>query len=202
MSAEDKPVPATHSLAAAMAPGPDWAGLIDRCAAGDESALGTLYDQTAALVNGLAFRILGDATSAEEVTGDVYLQVWRQAARYDRTRGAPLAWLLVLTRTRAIDRLRARRAPPALADTVEPPVAPSDPEDEAAVNERRRIVQGALGRLPPEQRQVIELAYFGGLSQSEIAATVGEPLGTVKTRIRLAMLRLRHALGAVREEST
>jgi RNA polymerase sigma-70 factor (ECF subfamily) len=201
MSAEDKPVPSTHSLAAAISPGPDWVSLIARSADGDESALAALYDATAGLVNGLAFRILGDATAAEEVTGDVYLQVWRQAGRYDPARGAPLAWLLMLTRTRAIDRLRARRAASVVPERIAPPVAPSGPEDEASVSERRRLVQGALGRLPPEQRQVIELAYFGGLSQSEIAATVGQPLGTVKTRIRLGMLRLRHTLVAVREES-
>src|SRR5262245_33921093 len=202
---EDHPVASGHSLAAVQPPSDDLGGLIARTARGEESALAALYDSTAALVNGLAMRILGDRGAAEEVTGDVYLQVWRQAVRYDQTRGAPLAWLLTLTRTRAIDRLRSNgsqraRTDPLRAAIVLPSTAPG-PEEHSHLSQRRRFVQEALTGLPADQRQAIELAYFGGQSHSEIAATLGEPLGTVKTRIRLGMLRLRDALAAAGKDA-
>jgi RNA polymerase sigma-70 factor (ECF subfamily) len=178
----------------------DWGLLIERTAAGEERALAALYDGTAAQVNGLALRILGDAGAAEEVTLDVYLQVWRQAVRYDPSRGRPLAWLLMLARSRAIDRLRAgateRAQASPFAEALPLPSAAALPEERSAAGERGRIVREAVARLPDDQRQAIELAYFVGLSQSEIAETLDTPLGTVKTRIRLAMVRLRETLGA------
>lgn len=167
---------------------------IGRMAAGDESALVALYDATAAMVFGLALRILGDHAAAEEVAGDAYLQAWRQAARFDRARGTPLGWLLTVARSRAIDRLRSAggRAVPAAAEADVAAVETPDALFEA--EGRRRLVREALARLRPEQREAVELAYFGGLSHGQIAARLGVPLGTVKTRLRLGMGHLRASL--------
>ncbi|HEU0176245.1 MAG TPA: sigma-70 family RNA polymerase sigma factor, partial [Blastocatellia bacterium] len=146
----------------------------------------------------LILRVLGDMSSAEEVLIDVYTQVWRQAASYDANRGAPLAWMATIARSRAIDRLRSgwqdqRRKEPLdiLGDT---PANAASPEETAAASERQRFVREALNLLTPEQRQVIELAYYSGLSHSEIAEKLNQPLGTVKTRTRLGMMKLREAL--------
>ncbi len=182
----------------------DWGAVIGRVAEGDEAALAALYDGTSSLVHGLALRIAGDRGVAEEVTADVYLQVWRQAARFDPARGAPLTWLLTLARSRAIDRLRSRASEPKtmepLAEAAALPSSTPDAEHGSAVDERRRLVARALGTLRPEQQRAIELAYFRGMSHSEIAARLGEPLGTIKTRIRLGMVRLRELLAPMREE--
>lgn len=186
-----------------MARDQEWAALIAQMAQGDQSAVGVIYDLTNRLVFGLILRILGDRSAAEEVLLDVYTQVWRQAASYDRSRGTPLAWLTTIARSRALDRLRAgwqeqqRRQP-----LDEMPDAPShglNPEDAAVTTEHRRLVRQALAALTPEQRQVIELAYYSGLSHSEIAARLNQPLGTVKTRTRLGMLKLREMLKPVLE---
>jgi RNA polymerase sigma-70 factor (ECF subfamily) len=177
----------------------DLGGLIGRCAQGDQTALAALYDTTAAQVNGLALRILSDREAAEEVTADVYLQVWRTAGSYDPERGVPLAWILTLARSRAIDRLRSasnqrrRTEPLERADCMAS--VDAGPEEATAGTQRRRVVLGALARLSPEQRQAIELAFYRGLSHSEIATELEEPLGTIKTRIRLGMMRLRDTLG-------
>jgi RNA polymerase sigma-70 factor (ECF subfamily) len=177
-----------------------WVRLLERTAGGDTDALARIYDGTASLVYGLALRIVGDAGNAEEVTEDVFLQVWRQAARYDASRSGAVHWLLTLARSRAIDRLRAgassrsRHAP--LEDAGEVHDAAPGPEHAAVAGERRTLVRNALARLSRDQRQAVELAYFRGMSHSQIAAHVGAPLGTVKTRIRLGMEHLRSALGA------
>lgn len=202
---EEYSVRSGQNLAAVHPQKDDLGTLIGRAARGDESALASLYDSTAALVNGLALRILRDRGAAEEVTGDVYLQVWRQAVRYDESRGSALSWLLTLARTRAIDRLRSganqrARTEPLRAAFAIPSTAP-DPEEHSHLSQRRRIVQQVLAQLPAEQRRAIELGYFGGLSHSEIAASLGEPLGTVKTRIRLGMLRLREGLAAAGKDA-
>jgi len=150
------------------------------------------------LVYSLASRILKDRFAAQEVTIDVYMQIHRQAADYDPEKGAPSAWLLTLTRSRAIDRLRMevkRRTREELLETTEAISAlTASPEEESATAELRRAVQAALLALAPEQRQIIEIAYYSGLSQSEIAATLGQPPGTVKTRIRSGMMALRETL--------
>ncbi|MDR4494714.1 MAG: sigma-70 family RNA polymerase sigma factor [Nitrospirales bacterium] len=178
-------------------------GLIGRTAQGDEAALGTLYDKTGSHVYGLAIRILGDTTMAEEVTMDVFLQVWRQAEQFDQSRGNPMVWLAVLTRSRAIDRLRVgkkdREAREPLQEVGEEPSPERDPEQRSFYLEQCRIVQQALASLPAEQREVIELAYFGGWSQNEIAIQIGQPLGTVKTRMRLSMMKLRNVLERLEE---
>jgi RNA polymerase sigma-70 factor, ECF subfamily len=179
----------------------DWAALIAQMAGGDEAALGTFYDTTSRLTFGLVLRILGDRSAAEEVLIDVYTQVWRQAAAYDRSRGTPLAWLTTIARSRALDRLRSgwqeqqRRQP--LDELHDMAARAASPEDAAAASEHQRLVQSALAALSPEQRQVIELAYYSGLSHSEIAAHLNQPLGTVKTRTRLGLLKLREALRPV-----
>jgi RNA polymerase sigma-70 factor (ECF subfamily) len=164
--------------------------LLRRLAGGDAEALGEFYDLYAGLANGLALRILRRATDAEDVVQEVFVQVWRQASRYDPERGSPQAWLSIMTRTRALDRLRrlvSRREDPGEAA----PVAQDVPRTDEAL-----AVKGALGTLTDDQREALELAYYEGLTQSEIAERLREPLGTVKTRIRSALIRLRETLGA------
>jgi RNA polymerase sigma-70 factor, ECF subfamily len=178
--------------------------LVKRISQGDEAAVAELYDMTSSIVYGLALRVLGEVSNAEEVVLDVYTQVWRQAGTYDEARGAPLAWLLTIARTRSVDRLRSgrqrrqRTEPFETSDTT--PVSTENPELAAEIAERRRLVRSALEELNSDQRQAIELAYYSGLSHSEIAARLNEPLGTVKTRIRLGMIKLREHLGPVFEK--
>ena len=176
----------------------EWGELIAQTAQGDQAALATLYDRTSPQVFGFVIKILNNREAAEEVTLDVYTQVWRQAHTYDRTRGAPGAWLMMLARTRAIDRFRAGAAEYGRVESLDAAqLFASDtdtPEQEVEGLERRKFVQQALATLSVEQRQAIALAYFYGLSQSEIADKLQLPLGTVKTRMRLGMIKLREAL--------
>jgi RNA polymerase sigma-70 factor (ECF subfamily) len=171
-------------------------------ASGDADALADLYDRHAARVYSLALRIVRDAGDAEDVVQEVFAQAWRQASRYTASRGAVTAWLLTLARSRAIDRLRARRARPEAqgADTAATELADlAPPVDWQYLSaEQIRLVRAALEQLPFLQRVAIELAYFDGLTHVEIAARLEEPLGTVKTRIRSALTKLRESLvGAV-----
>ncbi|HEX8068708.1 MAG TPA: sigma-70 family RNA polymerase sigma factor [Pyrinomonadaceae bacterium] len=180
----------------------ELAALIARVSEQDQDALSALYDLTSRQLYGLLLRIIGNAATAEEVLFDVYTQVWRQAARYDRGRGTPLAWLITIARSRALDRLRAGGADETRAEPLEHAyghACAADAEEDAIASELRRTVRAALDTLPPEQRAVIELAYYGGLSHSEIAGRLGQPLGTVKTRARRAMIKLRHVLNPVLE---
>ncbi|MDF0645408.1 MAG: sigma-70 family RNA polymerase sigma factor [Nitrospira sp.] len=176
----------------------ELAQLIALTAQGDQTALATFYDRTSPQVFGMIYKILDNREAAEEVTLDVYTQVWRQAHTYDTTRGAPGAWLMTLARTRAIDRFRAGAAEHGRIeslDAVELFASDDDtPEQNVEGQERRRYVQQALAVLTTEQREAVALAYFYGLSQSEIAAKLQLPLGTVKTRIRSGMIKLREAL--------
>lgn len=171
----------------------------------DENAFSEFYEKTCAIVNGLATRITGDPTTAEDVTVDVFAQVWESAGRYDSAVGSPEAWILNMTRSRAIDRLRSRaartRTRQEAIDSAEHVASfePS-PEESYAVTERRDIITDALTRLAPERRRVIELAYFSGFSHADIAARLDQPLGTVKTRARLGMMELRQALDRTRKE--
>lgn len=174
--------------------------LLERIAAGDGLALSQLYDRLAPMLLALARRILGDLAEAEEVVQETFLQVWHQAARYEAHRSAVSTWLVLITRSRAIDRLRTRKV---VGRTLEgfgqerkgehaSPEGPSSVQDQ----ERRLRVRRELDSLPGEQRDVLELAFFEGLTQSEIAERTGTPLGTVKTRTLLAMKKLRKALQA------
>jgi RNA polymerase sigma-70 factor, ECF subfamily len=173
------------------------AELIRGVAEGDEQALASLYDTTSRTVYGLLLRVLSDPSSAEEVLLDVYAQVWRQAASYCPERGRPLAWLTTIARSRAIDRLRRSRGDQQRAvplDEAARAAGGESVEEVVRAGEVRAVVRAALDALTPEQRDVIELAYYGGMSHSEIAAARGLPLGTVKTRTRLGMMRLREML--------
>ena len=174
--------------------------LVRRMAEGDERALGALYDRWSPVVHGIVARLLRQPDDVEDVVEETFWQAWRQAARFDRTRGAVQTWLLTIARSRALDRVRAlrrRREEPLEGDdgqTVVQQAAEGDPGLDAEASERRRIVVAALAGLPAEQREALELGYFGGLSQTEIAERTGQPLGTVKTRMRLAMQKLRSQL--------
>ncbi len=161
---------------------------INRMRCGDDSGLAELYDRYASLVNGLALRILRDPADAQDVLQAVFLQAWRQADRYDSSRGAPEAWLCTIARTRALDHLRRR------AVLKERPEVAGPPHPSVPPTVEKLAVRGALAELSKPQREALELAYYEGLTQTEIAARLGEPLGTIKTRIRSGMARLRVAL--------
>jgi RNA polymerase sigma-70 factor (ECF subfamily) len=173
--------------------------LLSRVAGRDSRALGELYDCTARYVLGLVRRMVADSDAAAEIVQEVYVQVWRTAASFDPARASGWSWLALLARSRAVDRLRAERSyRGALADfEVEPAAAAPSPEDEAGLAERSRLVRSAMAELPAEQRESLELAFFGDLSHSEIAERTETSLGTVKTRIRAAMQKLERALGPV-----
>jgi RNA polymerase sigma-70 factor (ECF subfamily) len=175
-----------------------WRGYLDAMQSGQTEALAQLYDETSSIVFGLALRILRNSQDAEEVVLDVYQQIWTSRRIYDAARGTVWAWLATLTRSRAIDRLRsggsrrARELP--LEIGWEPPSSDAIPEEESIFREERKLVRDALESLAPEQRQAIELSYFRGLTHVEVAERLGAPLGTIKTRIRGGMRRLREAL--------
>lgn len=179
--------------------------IVERLARGDAAALAELYDRHGRSVFSLAVRILSDHGEAEDLTQDVFSLAWRNAAKYDPSRGVVAAWLLVTTRTRAIDRLRSRRVRPGAATEDEvrrldaiPDAAPSV---ELMVADRQMAgrVRDAIALLPADQRLALELAYFEGLSHSEIGERTGTPLGTIKTRIRTGLARLRQAMHTGKE---
>jgi RNA polymerase sigma-70 factor (ECF subfamily) len=176
----------------------DDVAALARMANGDADALGELYDRHARAVYSLARRILHDPADAEDVVQDVFAQAWRQASRYSATRGVVAAWLLMLARSRAIDRLRARRTRPVEVSDNRPAAELVDTgppaEWQALSAEQAARVRAALAELPVLQRVAIELAYFEGCTQAEIAARLEQPLGTVKTRIRVALMKLREVL--------
>jgi RNA polymerase sigma-70 factor (ECF subfamily) len=187
------------------------AELVRRMQSGDERALGTFYDRWYPIVNGLVARMLKSADDVEDVVEETFWQVWRQSNRFAEGRGSVQTWVLTIARSRALDRLRATRrrredsidddGGENLASNAEPTFvrAESDPSLAVEQNERRQLIVSALGELPREQREALELGYFKGLSQSEIADRTGQPLGTVKTRMRLAMQKLRDRLSPLRE---
>jgi RNA polymerase sigma-70 factor (ECF subfamily) len=178
---------------------------VARMALGDEAALAALYETTSAFVYGLALRILRDRPSCEEIVVEVYAQAWKQARRYDATKGSVLTWLGMMARTRSIDLARARARFLAHESALDLDLETAEvglpgPLERTALHEHAARVRGALQSLPREQRSLIEAAFFGGLSHTEIAAAAGQPLGTVKTRIRLGLLALRRALAPLEEE--
>lgn len=174
--------------------------LLSRIAQQDQLALATFYDRYARTVYGLAFRSLRSVEESEEVVLDVFAQVWQIAPRYDAHKGRADTWLFTLARSRILDRLRklhrSRRSPTISIDAmkIQPQADGLDVLEEALITERRYQVTAALKTLPNEQRLVLELAYYQGLTQSEIVAQTGLPLGTVKTRIRLGLSKLKSAL--------
>ncbi len=172
--------------------------LVAAMARGDADALRALSARYSRMLAALAYRFVKDESDAEEIAADVLWQAWREAASFDATRSSVSAWMVMLGRSRAIDRfraLRARRAP----ENPEPPPEPvADALSELEVAERATIVKHAVGELETRERELLELAYFSDLSQTEIAEKVGIPLGTVKTRMRTALIKLRDALRRTR----
>jgi RNA polymerase sigma-70 factor (ECF subfamily) len=182
---------------------PDDYAIMDAIAAGDSTAMRTLYDRHSGLVFAMCLRML-----AEELLSEIFWELWDRRDRYDANRASPLTYLLTLTRSRGIDRQRARRSRPVMAslDSGEPargvgnPSAPVDPLKQTIAGEHSALVRGALSRLEPQQRQAIECAYFDGLSHSEIAEKLNKPLGTIKTYIRQGLIRLREAVRTTSRE--
>jgi RNA polymerase sigma-70 factor (ECF subfamily) len=165
----------------------------------DPEAFEVLYDRHGGVAYSLAYRIVGERTAAEEVTQEAFISVWRSGERFDATRGSVRSWLLSVVRNRAIDFLRSKagKAPKLTFDDdaiLEQRPAAERTEEEAIRRETADEVRGALGKLPGEQSKVIELAYFGGFSHSEIAAILGLPMGTVKGRMRLGLEKIRGEL--------
>jgi len=177
----------------AREPGELDQALLRRVAAGDESALASLYDRYAGVIYSVTNRILRDTGAAEEVVQDIFYQLWRSASQFDLARGSLPGWLLVIARNRAIDRLRGRSRK-LLEETMEPVATALALDTSAAQAEAMAKVRAALGSLPANQREALELAYFEGLTHTEIADRTGEPLGTIKTRLRTAVQSLKKAL--------
>lgn len=183
--------------------------LLARVVKGDQQAFSQLYDQSSSLLYALALRMLGNRDEAAGLLQEVYLEVWRKIARYDVGRGTPIAWLITLTRSRAIDRLRSRAA-----KGLNQMTTPLDSTSAAQIRDRgatpfesyadaelRTVVTSALAELPVPQQEAIEMAFYEGLSHTEIAARLNQPLGTVKTRIKLGLTKLRTALRGTWEQS-
>lgn len=183
------------------------ATLVRRMAEGDEHALGALYDRWHPLVHAVVLRIVRQRDDVDDVVEDVFWQAWRQADRFQAARGSVQTWLLTIARSRALDKVRARerrREEPIDGESgsiIVQLAADGDPSMDAESADRRRFVLAAMTELPAEQREALELGYFAGLSQSEIAERTGVPLGTIKTRMRLAMLKLRERLQNLRESA-
>jgi RNA polymerase sigma-70 factor (ECF subfamily) len=181
-------------------PPPDLtdAELLRRIAAGDTEAFGQLYDRTSRVLFSMARQILRNDAAAEDLLQDVYVQVWDRAGSFDESLGRPITWLMTLTRNRAVDRLRSSQRFERMIEAAQEESALTS-DGNAAVEpemdgEQRRVIRAALNGLSAEQRQALDMAYFGGLTQSEIAEELKVPLGTVKARIRRGMLQLRDAL--------
>lgn len=176
--------------------------LLKQIAQHEQAALSTLYDRYAHALYALAFKILGSVEEAEEVVLDVFSQVWETAQKYDAKRGRVDTWLFLMTRSRALDRLRAKQRQlkvlraSANAPDVTSSLSAIAPEDALLRSEQRDRIQAALAQLPVAQRQALELAYFKGLTYKEIAAKTGKSFGTVKTRLRLGLKKLREILNA------
>lgn len=174
------------------------ATLMEQVMAGEESAFATLYDRYSPMLFGMLMRILQDSQAAEEVLQDLFLQLWRKPGQFDPGRGSLPAWLTVIARNRGISKLRGRPTREVLEHTdglyANTLASSQNIESEASRTQLLDTLKVAMSRLPEEQRQVIELAYFEGMTQSEIAARTGSPLGTVKTRVRTGMQSLKQLL--------
>jgi RNA polymerase sigma factor (sigma-70 family) len=185
-------MPSEDSLVERLQP-PDFS-LIQRIIQQDRSALSVLYDRYARVVYAVAYRSLGSVEESEEVVMDVFAKIWTAAASYDAAKARVDTWIFMMTRSRVLDRLRSKQRRNKVTDAVmvfDLPTTTADHSLDLEIAERRNQVIAALATLPPEQRQVLELAYFSGWSQREIAESTGLALGTVKTRIRLGLEKLR-----------
>lgn len=177
--------------------------LLQRMAAGDQAALGALYDRFSRPLYSVAFQVINDAAEAEDIVHDVFMTLWQKAGDYSADRGRAFAWALTLTRNRAIDRLRSRRRRRELIDNAAPAdlgydetLSSNDSADDLWLNEKKVEVRQAVSALPADQRKALELAYFSGLTQQEIAAKLSEPLGTIKARMRRGLFKLRDLLAS------
>jgi RNA polymerase sigma-70 factor, ECF subfamily len=202
---QNEPDPATRVLgdllyadtAKALVSEKDWVGLVQCMAAGDQRALHALYERTHRIVFTLIVRITNNRETAEELTLDVFHDVWRRASTYDAAGGSVVGWIMNQARSRAIDRLRfegRKKRVNAHADNPLPATAASDPHEAFDVREQGRLLRNALTVLTPDERQAIETAFFSELTYDEVAARLNQPLGTVKTRIRSGLGKLRQAL--------
>jgi RNA polymerase sigma factor (sigma-70 family) len=186
------PVVGRNEAAAADQPSDEQ--ILEAVGRGDDDALGVLYDRFGRLAYGLAYRILRDQALAEDAVQEAFLAVWRSADAYKRERAKPSTWILTVVHRRAVDLVRReeRRRGEPLETAPEPTAGPAD--EDASLRDRRAAVQSALRELPGDQRQALELAYYGGLTQSELAERLGVPLGTVKSRMFAGLGRLRELL--------
>lgn len=174
------------------------ASLLRQSARGDEQAFAALYDATSARVHGLVLRVIRDPAQSEEVTQEVFLQIWRTAARYDENKGSALSWLMTLAHRRAVDRVRSAEAASRQDTTYHQNAHTVDHDTTAEAAEasmEARRVRSALAELTTVQREALELAYFGGYTHTEVATMLDLPVGTAKTRIRDGLIRLRDAMG-------
>jgi RNA polymerase sigma-70 factor (ECF subfamily) len=176
----------------------EWAKLVQSMAAGNQLALHALYEMAHRLVYTLIMRITANRETADELTIDVFHDAWRRAADYDPANGTVLGWIMNQARSRAIDRLRfdSRKKRSDSGDLQPPAEAAADPNDMLELREQRVALQAALAALAPGEREAIETTFFGGLTHAEAAARLNQPLGTVKTRIRSGLHKLRHLLTA------
>ena len=187
-----------YTQSKAPVPEQDWAALVQSIAAGDQLALHALYERSYRIVFTLIMRITANRETAEELTIDVFHDVWRRAAGYDAANGTVLGWIMNQARSRAIDRLRfdSRKKRSHAAD-AEPPAEPAaDPRDVLELREQGQSLRTAMAALTADERQAIEATFFAGLTHAEAAAHLNQPLGTIKTRIRSALHKLRQALAA------
>ncbi|MDN5745692.1 MAG: ECF RNA polymerase sigma factor SigK [Nocardioidaceae bacterium] len=200
-TAHGEPAGVPHQGAPVGAGSPDLAGLLKQAARGDQGAFAEVYDATAARVHGLVVRVVRDQAQAEEVTQEVFLEVWRHCGRFDAHRGSALAWLMTIAHRKSVDRVRSAdsstRRDQTYHDANQAPEHDVTAETAHASLEARRV-RAAVQELTDVQRQAIELAYFGGYSHREVAALLDLPLGTAKTRIRDGMIRLRDTIGVGR----
>ena len=172
----------------------DWVRLVHSMAAGDLRALHALYSRTHRIVFTLTVRITGNRQTAEEVTLDVFNDVWRRAAKYDASDGSVLGWILNQARSRAIDRVQLERRKKRAPSPGEEPAPATDPAEAFGVQEQQRLLRSALAVLTPDERQAVETAFFSEQTYGQVAAQLNQPLGTVKTRIRSALGKLQRAL--------
>lgn len=188
-----------YAKARSVVPEEEWAALVRSIAGGDQLALHALYERAHRLVFTLVMRITANRETAEELTVDVFHDVWRRASAYDAANGTVLGWIMNQARSRAIDRLRfdGRKKRTHNGDLEhQQPEAAADPSDVLALRQQGELLRAALAVLTPVERQAIDVTFFGGLTQAEAAERLEQPLGTIKTRIRSGLHKLRHALGA------
>ena len=181
----------------------DWVALVQRVATGDQNALHALYERTHRIAFTLIVRIVNNRETAEEVTVDLYHDVWRRASTYDAAGGSVVGWIMNQARSRAIDRLRFEQRKKRVSTSADNPLpgpAPDDPRESLATREEARRLREALSLLTPDERQAIETAFFSEMTYPEVATRLNQPLGTIKTRVRSGLGKLRNALGGPPED--